>query len=211
MEIFSYSPRELDYLKSKDKKLGLAIERIGTIKRRVIPDLFAALVNTVISQQISTKAAATVWRRIQERFEPLSPQSLCEAALEEIQQCGLSWRKAEYLKGIGEAVAQGRLAMTEFSALDDADITRRLSAMPGIGIWSAEMLLIFSLQRPDVVSWGDLGIRRGMMRLYGLEKLDKTTFDKYKKRYSPYGSVASLYLWAIAAEQPPPPKLSGAE
>ena len=77
-----------------------------------------------------------------------------------------------------------------------------LSALDGVGVWTAEMLLIFSLQRPDVVSWGDLAIRRGMMALYGLNSLTRTQFDNYRKRYSPYGSVASLYLWALAARKP---------
>jgi len=78
-------------------------------------------------------------------------------------------------------------------------VIARLSALRGIGVWTAEMILIFSLQRPDVVSWGDLGIRRGMMTLYGRDDLDRAAFDRYRARYSPFGSVASLYLWRVAA------------
>jgi len=78
-------------------------------------------------------------------------------------------------------------------------VIKRLVSLPGVGVWTAEMMLIFSLQRPDVVSWGDYGIRKGMMKLYGLDELTREQFDKYRKRYSPYGSVASLYLWEIAA------------
>ena len=92
--------------------------------------------------------------------------------------------------------------LDDFPSLPDAEIISRLSALDGVGVWTAEMLLIFSLQRPDVVSWGDLAIRRGMMALYGLNSLTRTQFDNYRKRYSPYGSVASLYLWALAARKP---------
>lgn len=200
MEIFKYGQVELDYLKKKDKKLGLAIERIGMIEREIIPDLFTALISSIVAQQISAKAATTVWNRMQEHFGAITPQNIVAAAVEEIQQCGLSMRKASYIKGIGETVVQGELNISEFPELPDSEIIKRLSSLHGIGVWTAEMLLIFSMERPDVVSWGDLAIRRGMMRLYGHKALDKTKFERYKKRYSPYGSVASLYLWRLSVD-----------
>ena len=89
----------------------------------------------------------------------------------------------------------------ELSSLRDEVIIKQLASLHGVGVWSAEMLLIFSLGRSDVVSYGDLAIRRGMMKLYGLKELSQETFVRYKKRYSPYGSVASLYLWEVSAEQ----------
>ncbi len=198
MAIFKYGQTELEHLKRKDRKLGSAIEQIGMIEREVIPDLFEALVNSIICQQISGKAAATVWSRMQERLPAIAPQAIAAASLEAIRTCGLSMRKAGYIKGIGEAVIQGEINLPALQDMSDSEIIKKLSALHGIGKWTAEMLLIFSLQRPDVVSWGDLGIRRGMMNLYGLKTLSKEQFDKYRKCYSPYGSVASLYLWVIA-------------
>ena len=97
---------------------------------------------------------------------------------------------------------QNELNIAELATLPDAEIIRRLSSLNGVGVWTAEMLLIFSLERPDVVSWGDLAIRRGMMNLYGLDSLTREQFERYRKRYSPYGSVASLYLWALAVRTP---------
>ncbi|MCU0564846.1 MAG: DNA-3-methyladenine glycosylase 2 family protein, partial [Desulfobacterales bacterium] len=101
---------------------------------------------------------------------------------------------------IGEAAVSGELDLVGLRAMPDARVIERLSSLPGIGVWTAEMLLIFSLCRPDVVSWGDLAIRRGMMNLYGLKDLSREQFDRFRKRYSPCGSVASLYLWALSAE-----------
>lgn len=201
MEVFRYGRREIEHLRKSDRKLGQAIERIGMIERRVIPDLFAALVNSVIAQQISAKAADTVWNRLLDRCGDITPRAIAAVDAEQIRQCGLSLRKAGYIKGIGEAVTRGELDLSELSRLPDDEVIRRLSALPGIGAWTAEMLLIFSLQRPNVVSWGDLGIQRGMMRLYGTKKLDRAIFERYRKRYAPYGSVASLYLWRVAAER----------
>jgi 3-methyladenine DNA glycosylase/8-oxoguanine DNA glycosylase len=109
-------------------------------------------------------------------------------------------RKARYIKGISEAVISGDLDLVELSEMPDKGVIEKLSSLPGIGVWTAEMLLIFSLGRPDVVSWGDLAIQRGMMNLYGLKELSKNQFDRFRKRYSPCGSVASLYLWALSVK-----------
>lgn len=209
MLIFPYGQTEIDYLKKKDQKLAAAIDRIGIIQREVIPDLFTALINSIIAQQISNKAAATVWNRLLERLGQITPQRIAAALPEEIQQCGTTMKKALYIKGIADTVLRGELNIAQLAELPDEEVCKGLSALNGVGLWTAEMLLIFSLQRPNVVSWGDLGIRRGMMILYGHKKLDKAKFEKYKKRYSPYGTVASLYLWAVAAEHPPQKKSAG--
>jgi DNA-3-methyladenine glycosylase II len=110
----------------------------------------------------------------------------------------MSMRKAGYIRGIGEAVASGRLDLDVLREFPDNEVITRLLALNGVGVWTAEMLLIFSMERPDVLSWGDLAIRRGMMRLYGRDTLDREVFERYRKRYSPYGSIASLYLWEIS-------------
>lgn len=112
-------------------------------------------------------------------------------------------RKATYIKGIGEALYRGDLDLLELREMPDEGVIEKLSSLPGIGVWTAEMLLIFSLCRPDIVSRGDLAIQRGMMKLYGLKDLSKDQFDRFRKRYSPCGSVASLYLWALSVKQPP--------
>lgn len=200
MHIFEYGQKEIEYLKSKDKKLGAAIDRIGIIKREVIPDTFTALVSSIVSQQISGKAADTVWNRLISLLGSITPESIGEAELSKIQGCGMSVRKAGYIKGIAEAALSGQVDFSTLHTLTDGEIIEKLSSLYGVGVWTAEMLLIFSLCRPDVVSYKDLAIRRGMMNLYGLKELPKEKFERYRKRYSPYGSVASLYLWALSAE-----------
>jgi DNA-3-methyladenine glycosylase II len=198
MPVFRYGSTELDHLKRKDKKLAAAIERIGTIECEVIPDLFTALINNIVGQQISNAASATVRGRMKDRFGEITPERLDSAALEEVQQCGLSFRKAGYIKETSRAVAAGEIDLSSLAELPDGDVIRRLSSLRGVGEWTAEMLLIFSMERPDVVSRGDLAIRRGMMTLYGRKILDDDAFGRYARRYSPFGSTASLYLWEIA-------------
>ncbi len=198
MTLFPYGETELRHLRKRDPRLGRAIDEIGPIEREVIPDPFAALVHTIVGQQLSSRAAAAIWRRLQAYFDEIRPETIAAASIEDLRQCGLSARKAGYIRDIGTAITQGELDLAILRALPDEDVIRRLTALPGIGRWSAEMFLIFSLQRPDVVSWDDLAIRRGMMDLYGLTSLTRDQFDRYQRRYSPFGSVASLYLWAIS-------------
>jgi DNA-3-methyladenine glycosylase II len=201
MQFFEYGQKEIEYLRRKDKKLGAAIDRIGLIRREINPEPFSALIASVVSQQISKKAAATVWSRLAALLGSITPDHIVKADLAAIQGCGMSVRKAGYIQGIARAAATGIVNFAELSTLRDEMIIKQLASLHGVGIWSAEMLLIFPLGRPDVVSYGDLAIRRGMMKLYGLKELSQETFVRYKKRYSPYGSVASLYLWELSAEQ----------
>ncbi|MCL1941877.1 MAG: DNA-3-methyladenine glycosylase, partial [Synergistaceae bacterium] len=193
---FIYGEKELNYLKSRDKKLGLAIDKLGMLRRKTRPDHFEALAMSVVSQQISGKAADSIWNRLKDKFSEVSAPVFSGADVNDIQKCGMSLRKAGYIKGIAEAVMSKAINFGEFASKSDGEIIEKLSSLPGIGVWTAEMFLLFSMRRMDVVSWGDLAIRRGMMNIYGLKELTKEQFEKYRKRYSPYGSVASLYIWA---------------
>lgn len=196
MKCFPYGQKEIDYLKRKDKKLGAAIGEIGMIERQITPDPFAALISTVVSQQISNKAAETVWNKLEKLLGTINPENINQKDLREIQSCGMSGRKAGYIKGIAQAA--GEVDFPNLHKLTDQEIIKKLSSLHGVGVWTAQMLLIFSLGRPDVISYDDLAIRKGMMKLYGLKELNKEKFERYRKRYSPYASIASLYLWEIA-------------
>ncbi|WP_055668854.1 DNA-3-methyladenine glycosylase family protein [Desnuesiella massiliensis] len=197
---FEYGLKEITYLKQVDKVLGDAIDRLGKIERMVIPNLFPALIHAIIGQQISVKAVDTIWNRFQERFGEVTPENVSRISIEEIQLCGMTNRKAGYIKSIADTISQGNLNLKELYNLSDKEVINKLSSLHGIGVWTAEMLLLNSMERPDVLSWGDMAIRRGIMKLYGLSELTKEQFYEYRDRYSPYGSVASIYLWKIALE-----------
>lgn len=197
-KFFEYGATEIKYLKQVDSILGEAIDRLGKVERVVIPDLFQALIYEVIGQQISAKAVNTIWDRLQERFGEITPQSISCISEHEIQQCGITTRKAGYIKSIAGTVFQGDLSLNELCNLTDEEVIKKLCSLKGIGTWTAEMLLLNSMERPDIVSFGDIAIRRGMMKLYGISELTKEQFNKYKNRYSPYGSVASIYLWKLS-------------
>ncbi len=195
---FNYGETEINYLKRRDKRLAGAIEQIGHVNRKLDDNLFAAVVRHIVGQQISSKAQATVWARMEEVFVPLDAANVAAATVTQLQAIGMSMRKAEYIKDFAQKVVSGEFALQALEQMSDAAAITVLSSIKGIGRWTAEMILLFCLQRPDILSFDDLAIQRGLRMLYHHRKITRELFAKYQKRYSPYGSTAAIYLWAIA-------------
>lgn len=197
-QYFVYGQKEIDGLSRKDKRLAAVMERMGPIQREVHTDLFNALMNAIVGQQIATKAQQTIWGRLVLTLGTVSPQTVDAADTEVLQGVGLSYRKVGYMKAAARKVVLGELDVAALEHMDNAELCATLCALDGVGVWTAEMLMLFSLQRPDVFSFGDLAILRGLRMLYRHKTVSRQRFETYRKRFSPYGSVASLYLWAIA-------------
>ncbi|MDR1144064.1 MAG: DNA-3-methyladenine glycosylase 2 family protein [Spirochaetaceae bacterium] len=195
---FKYGDKETAYLKSKDSILGKAIDSIGHIKRPVDRDLFSAVIHHIVGQQISSAAQKTIWKRINDKIGKITVDSINGLGIDEIQKFGTTFRKAEYIKSFAGKVKAGEFILDDIPGKSDGEIVKQLSNLKGIGIWTAEMILIFCLQRPDILSYNDLAIHRGLRILYHHRKIDRKLFEKYRRRFSPYCSVASLYLWAAA-------------
>ena len=197
-QYFIYGKKEIDFLSRKDKRLAAAMERIGPIQREVRPDLFDALMHSIVGQQIATKAQQTVWARLVLALGEVTPETIDGAETATLQGVGLSFRKVAYMKAAARKVLLGELDVEALRLMDDASLCATLCALDGVGVWTAEMLMLFSLQRPDVLSFGDLAILRGLRMLYRHREVSRDRFEIYRRRYSPYGSAVSLYLWAIA-------------
>ena len=195
---FEYGEKEISYLKDRDRRLGDAIDKIGHINRAVDSDLFSSVVHHIIGQQISTTAQATLWKRLNEHLGSVTADAILSLGREELQAVGMTFKKADYILDFAEKVQSSIFDIKGLDKLTDEEVIKELSALKGIGVWTAEMIMTFCMQRPNVVSFGDLAIHRGMRMLYRHRKIDKAKFERYRKRYSPYGTVASLYLWAIA-------------
>jgi len=195
---FSYGETEIEYLKSKDKKLAAAIDKIGHIDRAVDEDLFSSVVHHIIGQQISTVAQATIWGRLSAKLGEVNAENILSETRDELQSVGMTYKKADYILDFSQKVKDGSFDISTLYSMTDEQIIKELSSLKGIGVWTAEMIMTFCMERPNVVSFGDLAILRGMRMLYRHRKIDRDKFDRYRKRYSPYGTVASLYLWAVA-------------
>lgn len=195
---FEYGEEEIRYLKSKDKRLGKVIDRLGYIRRKTDSDLFTAVVHHIVGQQISTRAQQTIWIRMNEGLGSVTAETLLSAGRDRIKSFGLTYRKADYILDFSRQVESKAFDGEAVANLDDQGAIRALTALKGIGRWTAEMILLFCLKRKDILSYGDLGIIRGLRMLYRHRKVDRVRFERYRKRFSPYGSVAALYLWAIS-------------
>ena len=199
-EFFSYGETEIEYLKTKDKKMAQCIEKYGIIKRNVNSDLFSAVIYQIIGQQISNKALSTIWNKTKSALKNITALSIKSATIDELRSFGISTRKIEYIKAFSDKVLSGEFDLSSVNNLSDEEVISTLSSLKGIGVWTAEMLLIFCLRRPDVFSFGDLAIKRGLCILYGHNHIDKNLFEKYRRRFSPYCSIASFYLWAVSSD-----------
>ena len=197
-QYFAYGTTETDYLCRKDKRLARVIERVGPIRREVRPDLFDALMHAIVGQQIATKAQQTVWNRLVQSLGEVTPATVDRMEAEALQRLGLSFRKVGYMKGAARKALLGELDVEALRHMDDASVCAALCQLEGVGVWTAEMLMLFSLQRPDVLSFGDLAIHRGLRMVYRHKVVSRERFEVYRRRFSPCGSVASLYLWAVA-------------
>ena len=195
---FEYGEAEISYLRKKDKRLCEVIDRIGRIDRVADPDLFSSVVHHIIGQQISTKAQATVWRRMQDALGEVNAETIRTAGIPKLQSLGMTFRKAEYITDFAEKVYSGAFDPDAVRQMSDEDAIQNLSVLKGVGVWTAEMILLFCMQRPNIFSYDDLAIRRGLRMVYHHRNIDRVLFEKYRRRFNPYCSVASLYLWAVA-------------
>lgn len=178
--------------------MGEVIERVGYIEREIDPDLFFAVLHHIVGQQISTKAQATIWKRMRDGLEEINAQQILKAGISKLQSFGITFRKAEYITDFAEKVQSGEFDLQSIYEKSDAEAMKALTSLKGIGVWTAEMILLFCMQRPDILSFDDLAIQRGLRMVYHHRKIDRKLFEKYRRRYHPYGSIASLYLWAVA-------------
>jgi len=188
-------------LMRRDPVLGKAIKQIGPclLAERQRKDHLTALVGAIVSQQLSTKAAATIFGRLAALFAGnVIPGHQAIAAIEDqtLRSVGLSSQKVSYLRDLCARLSDGRLVLDELDVLEDEEVIARLVAVKGFGRWTAEMFLMFRLHRPDVLPVGDLGIVNAVQRLYGLRKRpDPKRLMKLGEPWRPYRSVACWYLW----------------
>ena len=173
---FEYGEDEITYLRNKDKKLAEVIDRIGMIEREVDTDLFSSVVHHIIGQQISTKAQATIWQRMKDALGEVNAETILASDISELQSLGMTFRKAEYIKDFAGKVHEGVFNLEAIAHMPDEEAIKELASLKGIGVWTAEMILLFCLQRPDIFSYDDLAIQRGLRMVYHHRKIDRKLF-----------------------------------
>jgi DNA-3-methyladenine glycosylase II len=197
-----------DFLKKADPALAPIIERSGLARLKPHRDYYWELVDSIISQQLSVKAAASIEKRFQELFDSQAPapQAILEKSIDELRSVGLSRPKANYIKDLAQHIVDGKLKFDRLDQQSNEEITADLTDVKGIGEWTAHMFLIFCMGRLDVLPTGDLGIRNGIRALYGFKDVptpQQIVELAEKNNWHPYESVASWYIWQSLDNSPP--------
>ena len=193
----------VEHLAKADDVMARLIDEHGELdmeeRRRGRPaDAYGALLRSIVGQQLSVKAARSIYGRLTELFggRTPTPQELLAADELALRGAGLSGAKVRYLRSLAEHVEKGDLHLDSLTEMSDDEVIAELTVVKGLGVWTAHMFLIFHLKRPDVLPVGDLGVRRAVERLYGLETLPSAEeLEALGERWRPYRSLASLYLW----------------
>ncbi|MBI4084729.1 MAG: DNA-3-methyladenine glycosylase 2 family protein [Candidatus Levybacteria bacterium] len=187
------------HLKKQDPVLADVIAKIPLLERRIVgSNYFLDLVETIISQQLSIKAADTIWGRFQALFpkKGITPEAVMQMDTERIRTAGISYQKISYIKDLATKTAESGIIFEQFEIMTDEKIITELVKVKGIGQWTAEMFLMFNMGRPDVFSYGDLGIRKAIQRLYNFKKEPtQKQADKISEKWRPYRTIACRYLW----------------
>ena len=201
-------------LAAADPTMAALIERLGEIdiatrlRRRSEErpaDAYGALLRAIVGQQLSTKAARTIYLRVLDLFDGKTPapEQLLDATVDDLRGAGLSGRKVEYIRDLAAHVLSGELDLDRLDQLSDEQAIEEIVAVRGLGQWTAEMFLLFHLERPDVLSGGDLGIRRAIQIEFGLDQMPSPTRAiEIGEPWRPHRSLASLYLWESLAAAP---------
>jgi DNA-3-methyladenine glycosylase II len=204
------SPKAVGTLRAADEVMARLIDEHGALVREDLKnerpgDAYGALLRSIVGQQLSTKAARTIYGRMLELFDGHAPTpvQLLAANPDDIRAAGLSRPKINYLRDLAQHVLDGELELERLDELSDEEVIEQLTAVKGIGDWSAHMFLMFHLRRPDVLPVGDQGIRNAIKTQYRLRKLpDAKRMEKIARPWRPYRTLACLYLWSSLDNKP---------
>ncbi len=189
--------KAVNHLKKSDPVLRAIIERVGPCRMEFGEPEFSALAESIVYQQLNGKAAATIFERfVALAGDPLTPDGILKLSDEQLRSVGLSKQKSAYLKDLAAKTAAGLLDFVRLPQLSDDEVIEHLTQVKGIGVWTAHMFLMFSLQRPNVLPTGDYGVQMAIKKHYKKRKLPKPRdMEKIARAWEPYRSVACWYMW----------------
>jgi DNA-3-methyladenine glycosylase II len=199
--------KALNHLKNSDAILAAIITRVGPCRITYREPTFEALARSIVFQQLSTKAARTIYGRLEEAAGgKVTPQAIRNISLDEMRRAGLSKQKVSYIRDLAEHAISGALDFERLQEMTDEEIIDTLTDIKGIGVWTAHMFLLFALRRSNVLPVGDLGVRTAIQRAYKKRKLPSPRdIEKIARSWSPYCSIASWYLWRSLEFKPETP------
>ena len=190
--------KAIQHLKKADPVMAAIIDRAGPYTIQYREPVFRTLVRSIVYQQLSGKAALTIFTRLATamKSDPMTPEAVLKLRSPKMRTAGLSQQKISYIRELAQVTHQGVIQFERFPELDDDEVIHQLTKVKGVGVWTVHMFLMFALRRPDVLPVGDLGVRSAMKKAYGLAELPKPAqMETLAAPWRPYRSVASWYLW----------------
>jgi DNA-3-methyladenine glycosylase II len=189
--------KAINHLKKSDPVLRAIIERVGPCRMEFGEPVFHSLAEAIVYQQLNGKAAVTIFKRFAALAgEPLTAEGIAKLTAEQMRSVGLSKQKSSYLRDMAERAIRGELSFTHLPEMTDEEVTKHLTQVKGVGVWTAHMFLIFTLKKENILPTGDLGIRMAMKKHYHKRKLpNPVQMEKIARPWEPYRSIACWYLW----------------
>jgi len=196
--------KAINHLKKADPVLAAIIQKAGPYRAKYMEPVFQTLVRSIVYQQLSGKAAMTIFNRLAEaaRVAPLTPESILKMRPQKMRTLGLSKQKTIYIRELAKLTRDGDIQFERLPEMEDDAIIETLTRVKGVGVWTVQMFLMFALQRPNVLPVGDLGVRAAMKKAYGLAELPKPQeMESIAAAWHPYRSIASWYMWRSLENQ----------
>jgi len=195
--LISYTESEMEYVASKDKIMSRLIDHYGHIDRGKNTDIFSSLVEHIIGQLLSNKAAKVLNNRFRNKFEEITAERLAPITVDELRSCGISRPKATAIHELSNGVISGKYDFSSLKSMSDEEVVQYLMQIKGVGRWTAEMIAEFTLGRLNIFCYQDVALKNGIIKAHGFNTLSELRFNRLKKKYSPYTTVASLYYYEL--------------
>jgi DNA-3-methyladenine glycosylase II len=196
--------KAINHLKKADPVMAAIISKAGPYRMQYREPVFQTLVRSIVYQQLSGKAALTIFNRLAAaaKVNPMTPEAILKLRLQKMRTLGLSKQKIVYIRELARLTRDGDIRFERLPEMEDAAIIETLTRVKGVGVWTVQMFLMFALQRPNVLPVGDLGVRAAMKKAYGLAELPKPQeMERIAAAWHPYRSIASWYLWRSLENQ----------
>lgn len=195
--MIEYGKLEMEYVSQQYQEMEFLVNKYGHLERGITTDVFSSLVQHIVGQMLSIYVARTLNERLIKCVDKITPQNIIAIEESEIRNCGISSKKAAYIKQLAEDVNSGIYDFDLLNDMSDEEVVQYLTHIIGVGVWTAEMIAEFTLGRLNIFSFGDVALQNGIKKAHGYKTLSKQRFERLRKKYSPYCTAASLYYYAL--------------
>lgn len=194
--MIEYDEKEMVYISNKDPVMKMLVDHYGKLKMGKVTDVYTSLVFHIISQMLASSVSDTLIKRFLDLVDDVTPENVLRIGIEEIRECGISRKKAEYILELSNNVLEEKYDFSLLDPMSDDESVKYLQQIKGVGKWTAEMIVEFTMGRLNIFSYDDVALQNGIKKAHGFKTLSKTRFERLRKIYAPYCSIASLYYYA---------------